>query len=624
MKRDFSWWVFPLLSLGVFSVVGGGWGEPLLHAQEPASTGVTAAETLARQLSAGEYSLALSSDANVQSKAPSAASQTRWSQILDHRRGAEQDFSLRSRIDRWGDTTGSSSQATPNASRISDADYSAGPDADAGGAPDSSRPGASGGMVQADFDSLIDLIQTVVEPDSWEENGGPGSISTFRNGVVIDVAGQLRFAQPKQVKSGSLLAGQASSLKLVKDAELRFVSLPKLESQLRAFAEAGQPVPDSVRYLGGMYEIQAIAVDAAAGDLFLVGPAGPWEINPQGVAVHVETQRPVLHLDDLVACLRNVMYGRSILGCSIDPKPGQFQKAAELAGKWNLTVPQVRDRFLTAVGPQDTAVFGVPAWSHSAHVLLTADYHIKLLAMGSIPAGPQLPSFLERCEADDPPSEIIRWWFTLADPEIQESEDSNLFTIRGPVMELKTEAKFVAGQRGGEQAAPPRSLAAESFVADFNRQLPQLRRLFPVYGQLENLFQWAVVAQVIHGRSLPARIGWQPSFLVGQREGNSRYAMQRFPEIREVELVVNHRTLPLKRVAGGPAQKQVIVAISGGVEVNATWDQVQSVMKSRSLDAFPSELRTGAEDVRSVLSPSRIGVDETTATLNSLVWFADH
>lgn len=623
MKRDFSRWADALLFFGLVALVGACLCESVSQAQEPASSGMTASEALARQMSAGEYSLALSSGVTANSGETSAMRDAHWNQVFNHRRQADQDFSIRGQGNRWGHSTGSLGQASQREGGVAGEGYSSGSRAATGPIPSSPQRGAAGGQVQADFDSLINLIQTVVEPDSWEENGGTGAITTFRNGVVIDVAGQLRFAQPKQVKSSSLLAGPASTLKLVKDAELRFVSLPKLESQLRALSEAGQPVPDSLRYLGGMYEIQAIAVDAAAGDLFLVGPAGPWEINKQGVAVHLATQRPVLHLDDLVACLRNVMYGRSILGCSIDPKPGQFQKAAELASKWNLTVPQVRDRFLTAVGPQDTAVFGVPTWSHAAHVLLTADYHIKLLAMGSIDAGPKLPSFLDRCKADDPPSEIIRWWFTLADPEIQESEDGNLFTIRGPVMELKTEAKFVAGQRGGNQAAPPRSMAAETFVADFNRQLPQVRRLFPVYGQLENLFQWAVVAQVIHGRSLHARVGWQPSFLVGEREGNSRYAMQRFPEIREVELVVNHRTMPVNRVAGGPAQKQVIVAISGGVEVNATWDQVQSAMKSRSLDTFPSDLRTGAEDVRSILSPAVIGAAESTTTLPSPVWFAD-
>ncbi len=577
MNRIFSSSVYGFSGLAfvaivVLSVMG---LSAVVQAQESAGSDAGA---LARQLAAGEYTLALSTSA-------------KSDEVLAHRWQA----------DRYGAVSGSGNSRPENGLGA----------------------GAAGGMVQADFDSLIELIQTVIEPDSWEENGGVGSISTFQNGVLIDVAGQLRFAGPTKEKSNTLLAGESSALKFVENAERRFISLPKLEAQLMALAAEGRPIPDSLRYLGGMYEIQGVAVDATAGDLFLVGPAGPWEINDQGVAVHVGTGRPVLHLDDLVACLRNVVQGRGVLGCSIDPRPGQFEKAAELAGKWNLTVPQVRSRFLTAVGPQDTVVFGVPAWSHAGNVLLTADYHIKLLAMGTVNGGPQLPSFLDRCKADDPPSEIIRWWFTLARPSIQQSEDGQLYTIQGPVMELKTEAKFVAGRQAG-QAAPPRSLAAESFVADFNRQLPQTRRLFPVYGQLENIFQLAIVAQLIHGQKLPSQVGWQPQFLVGHRTGQSSYPMQRYPEIREVELVVNHRTIPLNRLAGGgKAQRQVIVAISGGVELNATWDQIKSTMTTQTSDTFPSALKTGAEEIRSTLQPVEIGVGQSPVKLRNSRWFAD-
>jgi hypothetical protein len=593
--------------LTAFVFVGGGlscisapqvWGV-----QELPGLGSVKANQFAEQLAAGEYSLALSGSAMTSNQTLAADSVS--NQVWEHRRRAEQrGLGLRSQ-----------SAFTEGAGA---------PVAGSGGSLAGEAVGAAGGMVQADFDSLINLIQTVIEPDTWEENGGPSAINTFRNGVVIDVAGQLRFEGPLKKRPRSLLAGETPPLKLVKDAELRFISLPKLESQLRSLAREGRPVPKSLRYLGGLYEIHAVAVDATAGDLFLVGAAGPWEINDQGVAVNLATGRPVLHLDDLVACFRNVMFGRSILGCSIDPRPGQFEKAAELAAKWNLTVPQVRTRFLATVGPQNTAVFGVPNWSHAAQVLLTADYHIKLLAMGSINAGPQLPSFLDRCEADDPPSEIIRWWFTLAEPSVNQSEDGNLYTIEGPVMELKTEAKFVAGQPAAGQAAPPKSLAAESFVSDFNRQLPQTRRLFPVYGQLENLFHLAVVAQLIHGQKLAEKVGWQPSLLVGQREGTLQYALQRYPEIREVELVINHRTLQGSRIAGGGrTPRQVIVAISGGVEVNATPDKVAAALHERALHTFPVALRTGTEGVRPTLAPLNIGAGDATASLPNSIWFAD-
>ena len=38
-----------------------------------------------------------------------------------------------------------------------------------------------GGGVMADFTQLRELIQTTIDPDSWEENGGTGTITEFRN-----------------------------------------------------------------------------------------------------------------------------------------------------------------------------------------------------------------------------------------------------------------------------------------------------------------------------------------------------------------------------------------------------------------------------------------------------------
>ena len=69
-----------------------------------------------------------------------------------------------------------------------------------------------GGGAQADFDSLIDLITTTVKPQTWDEVGGPGSISEFRNNLslvisqtqdvheeIVDLLEQLRQNQDLQV-----------------------------------------------------------------------------------------------------------------------------------------------------------------------------------------------------------------------------------------------------------------------------------------------------------------------------------------------------------------------------------------------------------------------------------------
>jgi len=83
----------------------------------------------------------------------------------------------------------------------------------AGGLPLSAGPGGAGGAANADFDSLIDLITSTVEHDSWMENGtGEGEIQPFPTNLslvisqtqrvheqIADLLEQLRRLQDLQV-----------------------------------------------------------------------------------------------------------------------------------------------------------------------------------------------------------------------------------------------------------------------------------------------------------------------------------------------------------------------------------------------------------------------------------------
>ena len=481
----------------------------------------------------------------------------------------------------------------------------------------------AGGMMQADFSSIINLIQSTVEPLSWEDNGGTGAMMAFPNGVLIDVRGQLKIESMDARRGSQLWRERSAPEDGLPEPALRFVSLPKLESELTRLIRQGERIPESLRYMGGLYDIHSIVLDPIGGDLWLVGPAGPWESGPQGIVVNKQSGRPVLHLDDMVVCWRNVVHGRGVLGCSIDPRPGQFERAAELAGRWNLTLPRVRAEFLTAVGPQDTVVFGVPKRSHAAQVLLLADYHVKLLAMGNVKAGPQLSSYLDRCRPDDPPAEILRWWFTVGEPRIERDQAGTTHAFDGPYMELKTESRWL--QQNGRDAPPP-SVPAESFVNDFNRQMPALRKVFPVYGQLENLYLWSLVCRLIETQKLNQSIGWKAEFLIGDRRGGG-YQTTEYPEIKEVELVVNHRTMqsraPQVRGRGG-LQRHTIIAVSGGVEVSYPTAVIASLIKTDPNGSTAMELQPGIEDGRTRLGVPAIGSPRVHSTaLSASPWFIE-
>ena len=73
-------------------------------------------------------------------------------------------------------------------------------------------PGGLGGGSQADFDSLMDLIIATIEPTSWDQVGGAGSIAPFETNLsivvsqtqevheqIVDLLEQLRRMQDLQV-----------------------------------------------------------------------------------------------------------------------------------------------------------------------------------------------------------------------------------------------------------------------------------------------------------------------------------------------------------------------------------------------------------------------------------------
>jgi general secretion pathway protein D len=78
--------------------------------------------------------------------------------------------------------------------------------------PNGFGPNGAGGGPQADFDSLIELITTTIAPTTWDEVGGPGSVSGFETNLslvvsqtqevheqIADLLEQLRRLQDLQV-----------------------------------------------------------------------------------------------------------------------------------------------------------------------------------------------------------------------------------------------------------------------------------------------------------------------------------------------------------------------------------------------------------------------------------------
>jgi hypothetical protein len=426
------------------------------------------------------------------------------------------------------------------------------------------------GGAQADFDTLMDLITNTVKPQSWDGVGGPGTISPFSNGVYVDASGELKRAVRTEPARGlaierlaSLVAAENKNAKTA--APLRKISLPRLEKHVQLALAAGRHPDEAMLNLAGLERIKFVWIYPETGDLVLAGPAGPWRLDDGGRAVSAKNGRPVVQLDDLVVVLRLLSSApQATFGCSIDPtaeglaRTNQFVAASSAVplkpgqrGNW-------LKNFRNQMGRQSISVEGLDPRTHAARVLVEADYHMKLVGMGLEPGTLEVPSYLDlikpaRGQAP-PPMEVLRWWFTLKYDAIRASEDRNAFELRGSGVQVLSENELLnhLGRRVHTGKSDPLN---QEFADRFTRNFAVLAEKYPIYAELQNVFDLALVSALIQSEKLHERVNWHMTCF----NDADQYRVVLGPAPRSVETVINHR------VING---RQIIAGVSGGVHVS--------------------------------------------------------
>ena len=166
-----------------------------------------------------------------------------------------------------------------------------------------------GGSPFASYGPLMNMITSTIQPDSWDDNGGPGSIQPFQNGVYVDAEGIMR--RIRKTDDGNFLAEErlAAMHDMVSDdvrraSPLRKISLPRLEREIQIRMAAGEPLDEEMLVLAGLKRVQYIMSYPETGDLVLAGPASDWKLDGDTRPVGVEDGQPVLRLDHLLVLLR--------------------------------------------------------------------------------------------------------------------------------------------------------------------------------------------------------------------------------------------------------------------------------------------------------------------------------
>ena len=426
---------------------------------------------------------------------------------------------------------------------------------------------AGGGM--ADFGSLMNLIMTQTSPPAlWVANGDEdgGSMTPYFQGVYFGVPAMTGLFAAAQSNSRLQLAFDlARTANANRDvqttADLRLVSLPRLEQHLMELRAAGKPIPEDAAALAGLTAVEFLFVFPESGDVVIGGPAGSWTTDAAGRTVSSSTGRPTLQLDDLVTLSRTFSPGgRGFLMCTIDPKADQVKAVKEFASRTQLSAGTVR-RFTEQVeqmlGLQTVTVMGVPNDSRVASVIVDADYQMKLIGIGRREGAPGMKSYFElagRSERSGAAMDALRWWMTVGYEAIQMSPDQTAFEFTGRSVRCLSENQLVEAD-GTRRSTGKVDGANAEFARLFTEHLPELAEQDAVFADLQNVFDLALATTLISTMELQQRAGWKSSVFV---------ADSKFPTA-SVEVPAELMTAASSRVYRGGS---IIVQVAGGVRVD--------------------------------------------------------
>jgi hypothetical protein len=346
-------------------------------------------------------------------------------------------------------------------------------------------------------------------PEAMAGQIGGGLSRNAVGGVKIDANGVLTTNPAtlnKRVAEIRRKAFNKAPAGLDKSIPLRKISLRRVqEALLKHYKQVpAQPLADELRFLGGLQRVKYVLVYPEDNDIVLVGPGEGWKVADDGIVVGKTTGQPVLLLDDLLVALRTAKPARGqALTCSIDPTPEGRRSFAAFFSKQRTINDRVIAGAEKAMGPQVVTLTGVPQNSHFARVMVTADFQMKRLAMGfDKPPVRGMPEYLSLIKGGKVKNAMPRWWMSTNYKSMLRDKEGLTWQLRGQgVKVLSTDGA-------------PAKKWAENMTANYDA----LAEKMPVFAQLRNCMDLAVVGALIFKEDLTGKAGLRLDYLLNERE----------------------------------------------------------------------------------------------------------
>ena len=346
--------------------------------------------------------------------------------------------------------------------------------------------------------------------------------ATGANGVIVDADGVLRHHSATD-RTGKLFADRAAAARaqlgrqLAGPSKLRKVSLNRLEAAIKAKGEKNAPISEEMKYLAGLTRVHYVFFYPETNDIVLAGPAEGWLADPVGRVRGIESNRPIVLLEDLVAALRAYPpTGKktNVIMCSIDPTEeglAKMQAFLRSIGSVNPNVgsaDEIVNGLRTSLGMQNIRVGGVPATTHFAQVLIEADYRMKLIGIGIERPPIRLASYVDKANPAMVSKNALQRWYFIPDYQcVRVTPDNNGMELVGDGVKLVGEDQVVL-RDGTRKSNMKSNKASQAFVTGFTEKYTQLAARVPVFAQLRNCIDLAVAAAFIQQQDYYGKSGW--------------------------------------------------------------------------------------------------------------------
>jgi uncharacterized protein DUF1598 len=408
---------------------------------------------------------------------------------------------------------------------------------------------------------LILLAMFVVLPNVAQAQLGSGmaGISVDADGVihkqvVADPTGELT-RERRQAARAALDPDVASFNRM------RKVSLNRLEAELK---KSGGVPTDEMRHLAGLQRIKYVFFYPETKDIVVAGPAEGWMTNPVGRVVGIKNGRPTLQLQDLVVALRSFPPNQEktpLIGCSIDPTPeGLASMQQFLTNVSTAITPEQTEQIVTglqdSLGKQKVTVEGISPKTHMAHILVEADYRMKLIGIGLERPPIRLVSFVDRANPKKVARNALQRWFFVPDYQcVRTSDDGMAMEMVGDGVKLIGANEMVTSS-GQRRQASSGNRASDAFVSGFTRKYSQLADVSPIFAELRNVIDMTVAAAYIQDQDFYAKAGWNMGILGDE----SKFAVETYQATKLVDTAV----------AAKWKGNQLMTPVGGGVRIEPT------------------------------------------------------